>query len=74
MPEGLAFCPCGMCLRPDEATSIKEGRVFVAIDSNLGAVVGDEEGANESILGNEGRIAQAWVNVRGWLRIFVVYF
>ena len=32
---------------------------FVAIDSNLGAVVGAEEGAIESIPGNEGRIAQA---------------
>ena len=48
--------------------------VFVAIDSNLGAVVGAEEGAIESIPGNEGRIAQAWVNVRGGLRVFSVYF
>ena len=47
---------------------------MVAIDSNLGAVVGAEEGAIESIPGNEGRIAQAWVNVRGGLRIFSVYF
>ena len=46
----------------------------MAIDSNLGAVVGAEEGAIESILGNEGRIAQAWVNVRGSLRVFSVYF
>ena len=46
----------------------------VAIDSNLGAVVGAEEGAIESNPGNEGRIAQAWVNVRGGLRIFSVYF
>ena len=43
------------------------------IDSNLGAVVEAEEGAMESIPGNEGRIAQAWVNVRGGLRIFSVY-
>ena len=50
------------------------GGVFVAIDSNLGSVVGAEEGAIESIPGNEGRIAQAWVNVRGGLRIFSVYF
>ena len=48
--------------------------VFVAVDSNLGAVVGAEEGTIESIPGNEGRIAQAWVNVRGGLRIFSVYF
>ena len=46
----------------------------MAIDNNLGAVVGAEEGAIESIQGNEGRIAQAWVNVRGGLRIFAVYF
>ena len=50
------------------------GGVFVAFDSNLGAVVGVEEGAINSIPGNEGRIAQAWVNVRGRLRIFSVYF
>ena len=36
----------------------------MAVDSNLGAVVGAEEGAIESIPGNEGRIAQAWVNVK----------
>ena len=48
--------------------------VFVAVDSNLGAVVGAEEEAIASIPGNEGRIAQAWVNVRGGLRVFSVYF
>ena len=47
------------------------GGVFVAVDSNLGAV-GAEEGAIESIPGNEGRIAQAWVNVREGLRISVL--
>ena len=47
---------------------------MVAIDRNLRAVVGAEEGAIESIPGKEGRIAQAWVNVRGGLRIFAVYF
>ena len=50
------------------------GGVFVAVDSNMGAVVGAEEGVIESIPGNEGIIAQAWVNVRGGLRIFSVYF
>ena len=30
--------------------------------------------AIDSIPGNEGRIAQAWVNVRGGLRVFSVYF
>ena len=53
---------------------ITSGGVFVAIGSNLGAVVGAEEGAIESIPGNEGRPAQAEVNVRGGLRIFSVYF
>ena len=38
----------------------------MAIDSNLGAVVEAEEGT--------GRIAQSCVNVRGGLRIFLVYF
>ena len=37
------------------------GGVFIAVDSNLGAVVGAEEGAVASIPGNEGRITQAWV-------------
>ena len=46
----------------------------MAVDSNLGAVVVAEEGAIDSIPGNEGRIAQAWVNVRGGLRVFSVYF
>ena len=45
----------------------------MAIDSNLGAVVGAEEAAIESIPGNEGRLAQAWANVRGGLRAFSVY-
>ena len=50
----------------EEATGSEDrkhtsGGVFVAIGSNLGAVVGAEEGAIESIPGNEGRIAQAWV-------------
>ena len=34
------------------------GGVFIAVDSNQGAVVG-AEGAIESVSGNEGRIAQA---------------
>ena len=58
----------------DEDHKHTSGAVLVAVDSNRGAVVGAEEGAIESIPGNEGRIAQAWVNVRGGLRIFSVYF
>ena len=50
------------------------GGVSVAVDSNLGAVIDNEEGAVESIPGNEGRIAQARVNVRGGMRVFSVYF
>ena len=49
------------------------GGVFVAVDSNLGAVLG-EEGAVAAIRGNEGTITQAWVNVRGGMRVFSVYF
>ena len=50
------------------------GGVFVAIDSNLGAVTGKEERAVESIPVNEGRLAQAWVNVRGGMHVFSVFF
>ena len=39
----------------------------------LGGNCGSREGAIESIPGN-GRIAQAWVNVRGRLRIFSFFF
>ena len=53
---------------------MKRQAVFVAVDSNLGAVVGAQEGATDSISGNEGRIAQAWVNVRGGVRVFSVHF
>ena len=48
----------------DEDHKHTSGGVFVVIDSDLGAVVGAEEGAIESIPGNEGRIVQAWVDVR----------
>ena len=41
------------------------GGVFLAVDSNLDAIVGEKEEAVMSIPGNEGRIAQVWVNVRG---------
>ena len=63
----------------DETTGSEDrehtsGGVFVAVDSNLGAVVGADEGAIDSIAGNGGRIAQAWVNVRRRLRVFSVYF
>ena len=47
---------------------------IVAVDSNLGAVVGAEKGAIFSISVMNGRITQAWVAVRGGLRVFSVYF
>ena len=50
------------------------GGVFIAVDSNLGAAVGEEDGAVASSPGNEDRITQAWVNVRGGMRVFSVYF
>ena len=43
---------------------------FFAVNSNLGAVVGEKEGAITSIPCNGGRITQAWVNVRGGMRVF----
>ena len=48
------------------------GGVFVAVDNNLGTIVGEREGAIDSIPGNEGRIAQAWVNVRGGLLVVLL--
>ena len=76
--EGWRFAADAARITDERASSEDRkhtsGGVFVAVDSNLGAVVGAEEGAIESIPGNEGRIAQAWVNVRGGLRVFSVYF
>ena len=50
------------------------GGVFIAVDSNLQRVVGGKEGAVAAIPGNEGRITQAWANVRGGMRVFAVHF
>ena len=36
--------------------------------------MGEREGTVASIPGNEGRITQAWANVRGGMRMFAVYF
>ena len=54
----------------DEDRKHTSGGVLVAIDSNLGAVVGAAEGVIESNPGNEGRVAQVWVNARGDIRVF----
>ena len=59
--------------RGSEDRKHTSGGIFIAVDSNLGAVVGEEEGAVASIPGNEGRITRACVNVRGGMRIFAVY-
>ena len=48
--------------------------VFVVVDRNCGAVFGKEEGAVTSIPGNEGWIAQAWVNATGSLRFLLYTF
>ena len=56
-----------------ESEKQTSGGVLVAIDSNLGAVVGEREGAVMTIPGNERIIAQVWVNVRGGMRMFAAY-
>ena len=76
--EGWMFAADAARLTDERARSEDRmhtsGGVFVADDSNLGAVVGVEEGAIGSIPGNEGRIVQSWVNARGGLRVCSVYF
>ena len=62
-------CAADAARIPDEKSCSEDRKhtsrgVFVAVDSNLGAVTGREEEAVTSMHGNEGRIAQAWVNVR----------
>ena len=70
---------CGRCgWNTDERASSEDqkhtsGGVFVAVDSNLGAVVGGE-GTVTSIPGNKGRNAQVWLNVRGGMRMFAASF
>ena len=50
------------------------GGAFVAVDGSLEAVTDREEGPVKSIPGNEGRIAQAWVNVRGGMWVVAIKF
>ena len=52
----------------------KHTGVFVAVDSDAGAVIGKEEGAVASIPGNEGRSAPAWVKMRRGMQVLSVYF
>ena len=46
----------------------------MAVNSNLGAAVGAEEGAIESTPGNEGRIAQSTGERQRRFAYFSVYF
>ena len=57
--------------RADREDQKHTSEVLVAVDSNMGADVGEKEGPVASIPGNEGRITQAWVNVRGGMRVFL---
>ena len=50
--------------------STRREEFFVAVISNSGRALCKEEGAVTSITGNEGRIAQARVNVRVGMRVF----
>ena len=61
----------------DENASSEDGKhmsggVFVAVDNNLGAVIGKEEAAVECISVNEGRTTQVWVNNREGVRFFCI--
>ena len=48
-----------MSMQEVKIASTRREEFFVAVDSNLGAAIGKEEGAVESIPGSEGTIAQA---------------
>ena len=62
--EGWRFAADAARIKDERAGSEDQthtsGGICVAIDSNLRAVVGAEEGAIESIPGSERRIALAW--------------
>ena len=60
--------------RESRIRSTHQEAFFVAIDSNLGGVVGEKEEAVASVLGNKGRIAQAWVNVAWRYENFAAHF
>ena len=76
--EGWKFAADAARITDERASSEDQkhtsGGVFVAVDSNLGAVVGGKEGAVMSIPGNEGGIARVWVDVRGGMRMLAAYF
>ena len=53
-----------------EACKHTSGGVFVSFENCFGAVVDMEEGPVRSVPGNEGRVADTLVDVRGVLRVF----
>ena len=62
----------------DERTSSKDnkhtlGGVFVAVDSNLGAVVGEKEQWHQ-FQATRAESPRLFVNVRGGMRVLSVYF
>ena len=60
-----------MKTRALKTASTRRVEFLVTVDSNLGAVVGAEEGAFDSIPGNEGRLTHAWVRVGGGMLGFL---
>ena len=48
--------------------------VFMAFDVALSSVVNTEKGAVGTIPDNDGRVVQAWINVKEGLQVFAVYF
>ena len=69
--EGCRFAADAASITDERALrtrSIHQEVFFVAVDSNLGAVAGEKDGAVTSIPDNEG------VNVRGGMNIFAAHF
>ena len=68
--EGVSFAADAARITDERAGNEDQkhtsGGVFVAVDSNLGEVVGEKEERSSYINPRKlRRIAQAWVNVRG---------
>ena len=74
--EGWRFAADAARITDERASSEDRkhtsGGVFIAVNSDLGTVARQREGASASIPGNEGRITQASVSVRGGVRIFAL--
>ena len=76
--EGWRFAAYAARITDEKASSEDRKHtssgVFTAVDSNLGAVVGEEEGAVASIPGNGGGLTQARAKVPGVMQVFSVHF